>query len=58
MKDGIYDIDLNEVFKEKEPAKFLFADWLTDTIYFLKGKILAEGLRPVQCKLIDLYSKT
>lgn len=48
MTDGVHKIDLNELFKEKEPNGKVFADWLTDTIYISKGEILSEGVSPIR----------
>ncbi len=48
ITDGVYDVVLNEIFKENEPKEKVFADWLTDTIYISRGEILAEGVRPVR----------
>jgi len=48
MTDGVHDIDLNELFKEKKPNGKVFADWLTDTIYISKGEILAVGVTPIR----------
>ena len=48
MTDGVHDIDLNELFKEKKLNGKIFADWLTDTIYISKGEILAVGVTPIR----------
>jgi hypothetical protein len=48
MTEGVHNIDLDELFKEKESKGRVFADWLTDTIYISKGEILSVGASPIR----------
>jgi len=54
MTDGLYDVDLYELFEKNEPKEKVFADWLTDTVYASKGNVLAHGIRPVREYEIEL----
>lgn len=53
----LYDIDLKELFNDKESKGKVFVSWLTDTIYISKGKVLVEGIKPIRIFETELIVK-